>query len=61
MSRNDLKSAEVDNYISTQSADAQRALEELRTIIWESSPYVCELMNYNIPAFALVEGGNREI
>ena len=60
MSSNDLKSAEVDDYISTQSADAQKALKELRTMIWESSPYVCELMNYNIPAFALVEGGKRE-
>ncbi|WP_416307761.1 iron chaperone [Neptunicella sp. SCSIO 80796] len=60
MSNSDLKSVEIDDYISTQSADARKALEELRTVIWQNSPYVCELMNYNIPAFALVEGGKRE-
>lgn len=60
MSNSDLKSGEVDHYISTQSVDAQKALEELRTMIWENSPYVRELLNYNIPAFALVEGGKRE-
>lgn len=54
------KSTEVDEYISKQPLDTQRALKELRSLIWESSPYVSELMNYNIPAFALVEGGKRE-
>lgn len=60
MSKNKQKSTEVDDYIATQSADVQKALEELRTVIWQSSPYVHELINYNIPAFVLVEGGKRE-
>ncbi|MBO2561402.1 iron chaperone [Shewanella algae] len=60
MSNSDLKSAEVDDYISAQSADVRKVLEELRSVIWKSAPYICELMNYNIPAFALVEGGKRE-
>lgn len=60
MSDHGSKSAEVDEYISNQPPDTQRALEELRALIWKSSPYVNELMNYNIPAFALVDGGKRE-
>ena len=60
MSAHGSRSPEVDEYIATQPSDTQRALEELRLLIWESSPYVNELMNYNVPAFALVEGGKRE-
>ena len=56
----DLRSSEVDEYIKEQSPEAQKALEELRSLIWKASPYVKELMNYNIPAFALIEGGKRE-
>lgn len=53
-------SKEVEAYISAQPAETQRALEELRSYFWQASPEVSELMNYNIPAFALVEGGKRE-
>jgi uncharacterized protein YdhG (YjbR/CyaY superfamily) len=60
MGNRGIRSSEVDDYISKQPADTQSALEELRTLIWDNAPYVCELMNYNIPAFALVEGGKRE-
>jgi uncharacterized protein YdhG (YjbR/CyaY superfamily) len=54
------RSKEVDTYIAAQPPETKRALEELRAYIWQAAPEVCELMNYNIPAFALVEGGKRD-
>ena len=54
------RSKEVDTYIATQPPKTQRALEELRSCIWQVAPGVSELMNYNIPAFALVKGGKRD-
>lgn len=55
-----IRSKEVDAYIATQPSETQRALEELRSYVWMVAPQVSELMNYNIPAFALVEGGKRD-
>lgn len=60
MSRAVHKSKEVDAYIATQPPEAQRALEELRSCIWKAAPGISELMNYGIPAFALVDGGKRD-
>jgi uncharacterized protein YdhG (YjbR/CyaY superfamily) len=54
------RSKEVDAYIASQPPETQRALEELRSCIWKAAPGVSELMNYNIPAFALVVGGKRD-
>jgi uncharacterized protein YdhG (YjbR/CyaY superfamily) len=54
------RSKDVDNYILAQPPDTRRALEQLRSCIWEAAPHATELMNYNIPAFALVEGGKRD-
>jgi uncharacterized protein YdhG (YjbR/CyaY superfamily) len=54
------KSEDVDAYISKQSPEAQKALNKLRSYIWQDAPNVSEFMNYNIPAFALVEGGKRD-
>jgi uncharacterized protein YdhG (YjbR/CyaY superfamily) len=54
------KSEEVDAYLAAQSPETRRALEELRSSIRKAAPGVSELMNYNIPAFALVEGGRRD-
>lgn len=54
------RSKEVDAYISAQPKDAQRALEELRSYILLAAPKASELLNYNIPAFALVDGGKRD-
>lgn len=53
-------SAEVDAYIANQPAETRQALEELRACIWQAAPGVTELINYNIPAFALIEGGKRD-
>ena len=54
------KSKAVDKYISNQPPETQRALEQLRSYIWEAVPKLTELLNYQIPAFALVEGGKRD-
>jgi uncharacterized protein YdhG (YjbR/CyaY superfamily) len=54
------RSKEVDAYIAAQPPETQRALEELRSCIWQAAPEVSELMNYNMPAFALVKGGKRD-
>jgi len=60
MGKEKSRSKEVDAYISAQPPATQRALEELRSYIWQAAPKVSELMNYNIPAFALIEGGKRD-
>lgn len=54
------KSAEIDAYIANQPPETRQALEELRACIRQAAPGVTELINYNIPAFALVEGGKRD-
>ena len=54
------RSKAVDAYISAQAPEARQALEELRSCIRQAAPNVAELMNYKIPAFALVEAGKRD-
>jgi len=54
------RSKDVDEYVSKQQPETQRALEELRAAIWQAAPHLTELLNYGIPAFALVEGGKRD-
>ncbi|PKM44319.1 MAG: hypothetical protein CVV05_11255 [Gammaproteobacteria bacterium HGW-Gammaproteobacteria-1] len=54
------RSKEVDAYIAAQPPETQRALEEIRSYIWLAAPNSSELLNYNIPAFALIEGGKRD-
>jgi uncharacterized protein YdhG (YjbR/CyaY superfamily) len=54
------RSKEVDAYIAAQPPETRRALEALRSCIRKAVPGVSELMNYNIPAFALVAGGKRD-
>lgn len=60
MATNTRKSSAVDEYIAKQPPETRRALEELRSCIWRAAPHLTELMNYGIPAFALVEGGKRD-
>jgi uncharacterized protein YdhG (YjbR/CyaY superfamily) len=60
MRKSATKSTDVDAYIAAQPQQTQRALEELRACIHKAAPAAVELMNYNIPAFALVEGGKRD-
>jgi uncharacterized protein YdhG (YjbR/CyaY superfamily) len=54
------KSKDVDEYIAKQQPEIRRALEELRAAIWHAAPHLTELLNYGIPAFALIEGGKRD-
>jgi uncharacterized protein YdhG (YjbR/CyaY superfamily) len=51
---------DFDEYISKQPEKTQIALKELRAIILSVVPGATELINYNIPAFALVKGGKRD-
>ena len=60
MSKEKIRSKEIDAYISAQPTATQRALEELRSCIWQAAPQLSELINYTIPAFALTEGGKRD-
>lgn len=60
MSKSGMRSKDVDAYIASQPAATQRALKELRSCIWKAAPGVAELLNYDIPAFALVEDGKRD-
>lgn len=53
-------SKEVDEYISAQPPETRRALEVLRSCIRQAAPGAVELMNYGIPAFALVKNGKRD-
>lgn len=60
MSTKSQRSKQVDAYIAAQPPETGRALEQLRSCIWQAAPGVSELINYDIPAFALVEGGKRD-
>jgi uncharacterized protein YdhG (YjbR/CyaY superfamily) len=51
---------EVGQYILNQTPEVQQALTDLRHAIWDAAPHVIELMNYKIPAFALLPGGKRD-
>mgnify|MGYP000238770809 CR=1 FL=1 len=55
-----IKSKDIDTYIAAQPERIADALERLRSFVWAAVPTVVELMNYNIPAFALIEGGKRD-
>jgi uncharacterized protein YdhG (YjbR/CyaY superfamily) len=50
----------VDEYFEAQPEKVRKALLELRECILKAEPNATELLNYNIPAYALVENGKRE-
>lgn len=50
----------VDDYFTAQPKKTQRALIELKKCILTVAPNATELLNYDIPAYALVDGGKRE-
>lgn len=49
-----------DDYLENQPENIRKALHELSEYILEAAPNATKLINYNIPAFALIEGGKRE-
>jgi uncharacterized protein YdhG (YjbR/CyaY superfamily) len=51
---------EVDKYIMKQPEEVQRALQEVRSYIKLAAPDAKEMLNYQIPAFLLVDGGKRD-
>jgi uncharacterized protein YdhG (YjbR/CyaY superfamily) len=50
----------VEEYIKAQPLETKNALLALRKIIKKAAPKAIELINYDIPAFALVEEGKRD-
>jgi uncharacterized protein YdhG (YjbR/CyaY superfamily) len=52
--------SDFNNYLKNQPEMTKNALIELRSYILEAAPDAIELINYNIPAFALIEGGKRD-
>lgn len=50
----------VEDYFNEQSTQAKLALLEIKACIFRVVPNATELFNYNIPAYALIEGGKRE-
>ena len=50
----------VTEYINAQPEQTKKALLELKKCILKVEPNATELLNYNIPAYALVKNGKRE-
>ncbi|MBU2973199.1 iron chaperone [Zobellia sp. B3R18] len=50
----------VDAYFDAQPQNVKNMLLELKTCILKAEPNATELLNYNIPAYALIENGKRE-
>lgn len=50
----------VDAYFDAQPEKTKQALLELKKCILNAAPNATELINYNIPAYALTEGGKRD-
>lgn len=48
------------DYFESQPEMIRQALIELRDCIYEAEPNAIEMINYNIPAYALIEGGKRD-
>lgn len=49
-----------DEYIESQSGEVKDMLLELTECVLDVVPNAVKLINYNIPAIALIEGGKRE-
>lgn len=50
----------VQEYFNTQSAETLVTLNALRNIIQKTFPDCKELLNYDMPAYALVKDGKRD-
>ncbi|SFR55187.1 Uncharacterized conserved protein YdhG, YjbR/CyaY-like superfamily, DUF1801 family [Robiginitalea myxolifaciens] len=50
----------VEEYFDAQPKKVQKMLLELKECILKAEPNATELLNYNIPAYALVKDGKRE-
>lgn len=50
----------VEEYFSSHPEKTRRTLIELKDCILKVAPDASEILNYNIPAYTLIEGGKRE-
>ena len=50
----------ANEYFDAQPENVRKTLLELKECILKAEPNATELLNYNIPAYALVENGKRE-
>lgn len=50
----------ADEYFDAQAESVRKRLLELKECILKAAPNAVELLNYNIPAYALVDNGKRE-
>ena len=50
----------VEEYFEAQPEKTKNALLALKACILSVEPKAIEMFNYNIPAYALIEGGKRE-
>lgn len=50
----------ADEYFEAQPENVRKTLLELKECILKAEPNATELLNYNIPAYALVKNGKRE-
>nr|WP_321411110.1 DUF1801 domain-containing protein [uncultured Carboxylicivirga sp.] len=58
--KNLLRFKTVDEYFYSQPIQVREVLLELRSYIFTAEPNAIEVINYNIPAYSLVEGGKRD-
>jgi uncharacterized protein YdhG (YjbR/CyaY superfamily) len=49
-----------EEYVASQPEEVNKALKEVSEYILEAVPGAIKLINYNIPAFALIDGGKRD-
>lgn len=50
----------VDDYLADHSEPVREKLKAIRSCILAAVPDAIEQINYNIPAYALIEGGKRD-
>jgi uncharacterized protein YdhG (YjbR/CyaY superfamily) len=50
----------VEEYLNSHPEKTKKALIQMRDCIYEAEPNAIEMINYNIPAYALIEGGKRD-
>lgn len=53
-------SISAEEYFNNQPKEIKKILIEVKNCILEAAPNAKELLNYNIPAYSLVDGGKRE-
>ncbi|MDP2302223.1 MAG: DUF1801 domain-containing protein [Ignavibacteria bacterium] len=54
------KHLSIEEYFDNQPEKIKESLKELKDCILKAVPEAIEMLNYGIPAYALVKGGKRE-